>query len=504
MAARSYVLALDLGTTGNRAIVFDERQRIVSSAYREFTQYFPKPGWVEHDADEIRVSTLAVARRALSGVPASRLAAVGVTNQRETIVVWDRRTGRPLHRALVWQDRRTSQRCAQLKASGLGERLHRTTGLFADPYFSATKLEWLLRHVPGLRAKARRGEALAGTVDSWILWHLTGGAAHVTDTSNASRTLLFDLRRLRWEPWLLDLFGVPERMLPRVVPSSAVSARTVRSAIGVEVPIAGIAGDQQAASFAQGCAEPGVVKNTYGTGLFAVECTGRTPRFSRDLLTTVAWSLGDLRRTDYAVEGSVFIGGAAVQWLRDGLGLIRRSADVERLAASVEDAGGAVFVPALAGLGAPYWDPDARGLLIGLTRGTTRAHIARATLEAICYQTRDILTIMRRDTRHGFDRLRVDGGATADDLLMQLQADALGIPVERPRVLETTALGAAGLAGLAVGVWGSAEAFLRARRVERVFRPRRSTRGAMERGYGRWAEAVRRCRGWASAAQGRA
>lgn len=496
MGAHRYVLALDLGTTGNRAIVFDERQRIVSSAYSEFAQHFPKPGWVEHDAEEIWAGALGVIRRALRRVPLTSVTSIGVTNQRETIVVWDRRTGRPAYRAIVWQDRRTSERCQRIKASATGERLHRSTGLFADPYFSGSKLEWLLRHVPGLAARARRGEVLAGTIDSWIIWKLTAGAAHITDTSNASRTLLFDIHKLRWEPWLLDLFGVPERMLPHVVPSSAVSAHTAPAVLGAKIPIAGIAGDQQAASFAQGCFAPGIVKNTYGTGLFAVECTGRTARLSKDLLTTVAWSLGDLRRTDYAVEGSVFIGGAAVQWLRDGLGIIERSPDVEALAASVPDSGGVVFVPALAGLGAPYWDPDARGLLIGLTRGTTRAHIARATLEAIAWQTRDILEIMSRDTRHPFKSLRVDGGATADDLLMQLQADTLGIPVERPVVLETTALGAAALAGLAVGVWSSKESFMTGRRIDKVFKPRAAARRAADAGYRRWQEAVRRSRAW--------
>lgn len=498
MSARRLVLALDLGTTGNRAIVFDERQRVIASAYREFRQYFPKPGWVEHDAEEIWSGTLAVIRQVVRTAPWSAIRAIGVTNQRETIVVWDRRTGRPVHRAIVWQDRRTSERCKGLKASAVGEKLRRSTGLFADPYFSATKLEWLLKHVPGLAARARRGEVLAGTIDSWIIWKLTDGAAHITDTSNASRTLLFDIHRLCWEPWLLDLFAVPERILPRVVPSSAVSARSARSVLGAEIPIAGIAGDQQAASFAQGCFAPGIVKNTYGTGLFALECTGRAAPPSKDLLTTVAWSLGDLRQTDYAVEGSIFVGGAAVQWLRDGLGLIKRSSEVEALAASVPDSGGIVFVPALAGLGAPYWDPDARGLLIGLTRGTTRAHIARATLEAICCQTLDILRIMSRDTHHPYQSLRVDGGAAANNLLMQLQADTLGIPVERPVVLETTALGAAALAGLAVGVWSSKERFGQARRIDKVFRPRAARRRAAKTGYRRWLEAVRRARSWES------
>ncbi|GEM_PF-9233 len=492
-----YVLALDLGTTGNRAIVFDRTQKPVFRAYEEFPQFFPKPGWVEHDAEAIWRSARRVLQRVFDRYPVSKMAALGLTNQRETVVLWDRATGKPIHRAIVWQDRRTAAACEALKAKALEKKIRAKTGLFLDPYFSATKLAWLLDNVKGARRRAEKGELLAGTIDTWIAWKLSAGALHVTDASNASRTLLYDIRSLSWDPWLCGVFGVPEAILPRVVPTSGFAGAVDKDLFRGELPIASLVGDQQAASFAQGCFGPGIVKNTYGTGLFLVENTGRTPRFSKDLLTTVAWSEGTPRGTEYAVEGSVFVGGAAVQWLRDGLGIIEASRDVEPLARSVASNDGVYFVPALSGLGAPYWDPNARGLLIGLTRGTTRAHVARAALEAIAYQTRDVMEAMRRDTGHRFKRLRVDGGAAADDFLMQFQADVLGIPVERPKVLDTTALGAAGLAGLAAGFWKSRAEFDRGRRVERTFKPR-AGRGA-DALYARWKRAVERSRGWALA-----
>ena len=380
------ILALDLGTTGNRAIVFDGGQRVVASAYEEFTQIYPRPGWVEHDPEAIWRSALSVARRALKKAP--DVAAIGVTNQRETIVLWDRRTGKPVHRAIVWQDRRTAGMCEHLRKKGLAGPVHRRTGLFLDPYFSGTKLQWLLENVPGAARRAAQGRLAAGTIDSWIIWKLSGGRAHVTDTSNASRTMLFNLRSKGWDPWLCRLFGVPEAVLPRIVPSSGEAARSAHKWLGREIPIMGIVGDQQAAAFAQGCYAPGIVKNTYGTGLFAVENTGGSLKFSKDLITTVAWTMDG--RTEYALEGSVFVGGAAIQWLRDGIGIIRNSGESSRLASKLKSNDGVYLVPALVGLGAPYWDPYARGTLLGITRGTGPAHLARAALEAIADQTRGI------------------------------------------------------------------------------------------------------------------
>lgn len=494
---KDLVLALDLGTTGNRALVFDRSQRLLSSQYEEFPQIFPKPGWVEHDAEKIWRSTRHILARTLRRVDTRRVAAVGITNQRETVVLWDRRTGRPVHNAIVWQCRRTAAFCESMKKKGLGPLIHRKTGLVLDAYFSASKITWLLDHVPGARKRAERGELLAGTIDCWIVWKLTGGRSHITDSSNASRTMLFNIRTLEWDRKLCRLFRVPMRVLPKVVPSGAVSAVTDKKACGVELPIAGIVGDQQAASFAQGCFAPGIIKNTYGTGLFMLENTGRKPRYSKNLLTTVAWSQESLKKTEYAVEGSVFIGGAAVQWLRDGLGLFSKASETARLAQALDSNEGVYFVPALVGLGAPYWDPDARGTLLGLTRGTRKAHLVRAALESIAYQTRDILEVMKRDTRQDFRVLRVDGGASANDFLMQFQADLLGIPVQRPFILETTALGAAGLAGIAAGVWKDRAEFNRLRRIHRVFRPRAGSK-RLEPLYRRWREAVRRSRGWAS------
>ncbi|GEM_PF-28785 len=497
MDRRPYLLALDLGTTGNRALVFDRKQNIVNSFHREFPQIFPQPGWVEHDPEAIWKSVQAILQKILRAVPPPKIAALGITNQRETVLIWDRRTGRPLHNAIVWQDRRTASRCEALKKKGLEPMIHARTGLFLDPYFSATKLAWLLDHVKGARRLAKEGRLLAGTIDTWIAWKLSNGALHVTDPSNASRTLLFNIRTRAWDPRLCRIFDIPESILPRVVPTSGIAGETHPRITREALPIASIVGDQQAASFGQGCFKPGIVKNTYGTGLFALESTGRRPRFSKNLITTIAWSIGSLKATEYAVEGSVFVGGAAVQWLRDGLGIIRRSSDVEKLAKSVDSTGGVYFVPALAGLGAPYWDTHARGLLVGMTRGTGRGHIARATLEAIAYQTRDIMELMSRDTHQPFRTLRVDGGASANDFLMQFQADTLGISVERPKILETTALGAAGLAGLAVGFWKTREEFNRLRRIDRTFRPRRSP--DRQKRYLKWKDAVSRSRRWTAA-----
>jgi glycerol kinase len=492
---RKYILALDLGTTGNRAIVFDHGQRIVARAYEEFRQYYPKPGWVEHDALEIWKSTLSVLSKVFKKISPSEIAAIGVTNQRETVVVWDKKTGRPIHRAIVWQDRRTASHCESLKQKGFEKKIHQKTGLVLDPYFSATKIAWILRNVPGAAKRAAGGQLLAGTVDSWVIWNLTQGKAHVTDASNASRTMLFNIHARRWDEELCRIFKIPTAILPKIAASSAVVGMLDKSIRDEEIPIAGIAGDQQAAAFAQGCFAAGTIKNTYGTGLFLVENTGSRPIFSKNLLTTVAWSLGNLKNTEYAIEGSVFIAGAAIQWLRDGLQILKHSRDCQTLAKTLSTNDDVYFVPALSGLGAPYWDPRARGTIVGLTRGTTRAHIARAALESIAYQTRDVLEVMRHDAKKKLKVLRVDGGAGANDWLLQFQADILGTKVERPKILETTALGAAGLAGLAVGFWKNKEEFARLRRVDKIFNPqmKRSRADAL---YARWKDAVRRSRNW--------
>ena len=447
-----YILALDQGTTSSRAIVFDHAGGVVATAQREFRQIFPQPGWVEHDAEEIWESQFAVATEALraAGLGAGDVAAIGITNQRETTVLWDRATGKPVGNAIVWQDRRTAAACDRLKTRGLAALIRRKTGLVPDAYFSATKLAWLLEHTPGARAQARAGRLAFGTIDSWLVWKLTGGRRHITDASNASRTLLFNLRTDDWDDELLALFRVPRAVLPEVRASSEVFGHT--TLFGGSIALAGIAGDQQAALFGQVCTRPGMVKNTYGTGCFMLMHTGAKAVVSRNnLLTTVAWRLGD--RTEFALEGSIFIAGAVVQWLRDGLGIIRSSAEVEALAASVPDSGGVHLVPALAGLGAPHWDQEARGLIAGITRGTTRGHIARAALEGIAFQVADVLRAMEADAGVKLRELRVDGGASANDLLLQFQTDVLGVPVVRAQVAETTALGAAYLAGLAVGFW---------------------------------------------------
>jgi glycerol kinase len=488
------ILALDQGTTSSRAIVFDEAGGIRGSAQQEFRQIFPQPGWVEHDATEIWATQSGVMHEALAkaGVTARDVAAIGITNQRETTVVWERVTGRPIANAIVWQDRRTAPLCDELRASGKATLIGEKTGLVIDAYFSGTKLKWLLDNVPGARERALRGELAFGTIDSWLIFQLTGGAAHVTDASNASRTLLFDIRRGEWDDQLLGLLDVPRSVLPQVVASSGVCAETLLD--GVSVPIAGIAGDQQAALFGQACLAPGLAKNTYGTGCFLLMNTGTNAVASRNnLVTTVAWKRGDT--LDYALEGSVFIAGAVVQWLRDGLQIIRSASDVEPLAASVEDSGGVYFVPAFAGLGAPHWDAYARGSVFGLTRGTTGGHLARAALESIAFQSADVLDAMQKDAGITLSELRVDGGATANDLLMQFQADVLGVPVVRPKVLETTALGTAYLAGLAVGYWKSDADVTSNWRVDRRFEPAMSRERVAEMRRG-WQKAVERAKGW--------
>jgi glycerol kinase len=495
-----YVLALDQGTTSSRAIVFDRAGGPVASSQQEFRQHFPQPGWVEHDAGEIWSSQLACARDALqrAGAAAGDLAAIGITNQRETTLIWERTTGTPIAPAIVWQDRRTAQACADLRERGVEDRVRELSGLEIDPYFSGTKIAWLLEHVDGARARAERGELAFGTVDSWLVWNLTGGGAHVTDVSNASRTLLFNIHTLDWDDELLAIFRVPRSMLPRVVPSSAPIADTDARLFGAAVPIAGIAGDQQAATFGQACFAPGMAKNTYGTGAFMLLNVGARPRASANrLLATLGWQLTRPQpQVAYMLEGSVFVAGAVVQWLRDGLALFDRADDVEALARQVPDNGGVVLVPAFVGLGAPHWDPDARGLLIGLTRGTTKAHVARAALESIALQLADVLEAMQRDAAQPLTELRVDGGAARNDLLMQFQADVMGVPVVRPEVTETTALGAAYLAGLATGFWADTDELARLWRVERRFEP---SMKAAERDatLQHWRRAVERSRNWA-------
>ncbi len=485
------VLAIDQGTTGTTALLLDARGTVRGRGYAELPQHFPRPGWVEHDAGEIWASVLAASAKARASARArgAQVVAIGITNQRETTLLWDRHTGRPVARAIVWQDRRTADRCAALRRRGLEREVRRRTGLVLDPYFSATKLEWSLRHIPGLRSLARRGRLAFGTVDAWVLWKLTAGRAHATDPTNASRTMLYDIGRLRWDERLLELFGVPASVLPRVLPSCGEFGRT-RDVPGLpdDIPIAGIAGDQQAALFGQGCVSAGRSKNTYGTGCFMLLHTGSRRVVSRaGLLTTVA--CGPRGEPAYALEGSVFIAGAALQWLRDGLQVIRRAGDSEAIARRVGDSGGVVMVPAFVGLGAPYWRPDVRGALFGLTRGTTRAHVIRATLESIAFQTRDLVEAMARDAGRRVTALRVDGGAAANDVLMQYQADLLGVPIERPRVIETTALGAGLLAGLGVGLWTSQRELDSGRRLERVFKPRHG-RAWRDAEYARWRRAV--------------
>lgn len=467
------ILALDQGTTSSRAFVFDGEGRALASSQREITQYFPQPAWVEHDPREIWRSQCETAREALSaaGVNAEDVAAIGITNQRETTLLWDRTTGEPLCNALVWQDRRTADACDALRSSGIGETITAQTGLLADPYFSATKLCWLLNNCPGARERAARGELAFGTVDTWLIWNLTGGARHVTDYTNASRTMLFDIHRLRWSDELLDALEIPRSVLPEVLPCTADFGTAKPEIFGAEIRIGGVAGDQQAALIGQAGFAAGIAKNTYGTGSFVMLNTGRTAvRSAHGLLTTIAYAFSP-DEAAYALEGSVFVTGAAIQWLRDGLQIIERTADVEALARSCQNSGGVYFVPAFTGLGAPYWDPHARGIITGITRGTTRAHIARAALEAVAFQSLDVIEAMQCDSGIHLKELRVDGGGAVNDLTMQFQADLLGTPVVRPRFVETTALGAAYLAGLQSGFWPSAEAVAAHWREDRRFTP---------------------------------
>ena len=495
MTARRFVLALDQGTTGSRAVVVDPDGAIRGSGYVELPQYYPKPGWVEHDAEEIWQTTTQAIEKAFAAarVTGADIAAIGITNQRETSVVWERASGRPVHRAIVWQCRRTAPLCERLKSEGREAEFRRKTGLVLDPYFSGTKIRWLLDEVPGARQRAERGELAFGTVDSWLLWRLTGGAVHATDPSNASRTLCFDIRRRSWDEGLCAALGVPAALLPEVKPSAGVFGETTTGILPAGIPVTGIAGDQQAALFGQCCFEPGMAKNTYGTGCFVLLNTGDTPVASeRGLLTTVAWQLDGA--ATYALEGSVFIAGAVVQWLRDGLGIIGSAGETEGLAESVADAGGVYLVPAFTGLGAPYWDAYARGVLVGLTRGTTRAHIARAALEAIAYQSRDVLDVMAAESGAPLKALRVDGGAAANNFLCQFQADVLNVEVLRPAVTETTAMGAAFLAGVGAGIWKTGDLASRWR-LERSFAPSAATSGRAA-GYAGWRRAVDRARGW--------
>ena len=486
------VLALDQGTTGSTALLLDRRGRVRGRGYAELPQHFPRPAWVEHDPDEIWRSVLASLKRALASARArtSAVAAIGVTNQRETTLLWDRKTGEPLGNAIVWQDRRTAERCAELRQHGRERAIRRMTGLVCDPYFSGTKLEWLLEHRAGVKPLLRAKRLAFGTVDSWLVWKLTGGKLHATDPTNASRTMLFGLRSRRWEPELLRTFGVPSSVLPEVRRSAGDFGRT-KGVRGLPdgIAVAGVAGDQQSALFGQGCVRPGQSKNTYGTGCFLLLHTGNRPIASRaGLLTTVACSADG--GPAYALEGSVFVAGAAVQWLRDGLGILTRAADSEPLARSVPDSGGVVLVPAFAGLGAPYWRADVRGALLGLTRGSTRAHIVRATLESLAFQSRDLVEAMARDAGARVRALQVDGGAVANDWLMQYQSDLLGIPVRRPRVIETTALGAGLLAGLGAGVWRSPRELAGARALGREFRPKRDVKWRAAE-WARWRGAVK-------------
>jgi glycerol kinase len=490
-----YVLALDQGTTSSRAIVFDEGGRPLATAQKEFRQFFPQPGWVEHDPEEIWRTQLACARLALkkAKLRPEKLAGIGITNQRETTLAWDRRTGIPVHRAIVWQDRRTAARCEALNKQGLAPAIAAKTGLVIDPYFSATKLSWFLEAIPGLRARAERGDIAFGTIDTWLAWKLSGGGLHLTDPSNASRTMLYDIHRGEWDDDLLKLFRIPRAMLPEVRPSSQIYGNTAKALLGAAVPIAGIAGDQQAALFGQVCHEAGMAKNTYGTGCFLLLNTGDKAIASKNGLITTCAAQIDTKQ--FALEGSVFIGGAVVQWLRDGLKLIRKSVDVEKLAASVPDSGGVYLVPAFTGLGAPHWDPYARGTIVGLTRGSNAGHIARAALESIAFQSAELLRAMQQDSGESLKELRVDGGAAADDMLMQFQADLLGVPVVRPKVLETTALGAAYLAGLATGVWQSLEEIAKQWEVAQRFEPRVKREDAEQR-IGEWKRALERAKGW--------
>jgi glycerol kinase len=493
---KKYILALDQGTTSSRAIVFNHNGLPVASAQKEFTQYFPRPGWVEHDPAEIWSSQLGVAKKTIAnaGLKSSDIASIGITNQRETALVWNRKTGIPVHKAIVWQDRRTAEYCDKLNKEGYAPKIRKRTGLIIDAYFSATKIKWILDNVKGARDLAKKGELAFGTVDSWLIWNLTGGKLHITDVSNASRTMLFNIHTLKWDNDLLKIFDIPANILPEVRSSSEVYGKTA-GVFQTSIPVAGIAGDQQAALFGQMCIDPGMVKNTYGTGCFMVMNIGSKPIESKSkLLTTIAWKTGN--KTTYALEGSIFIAGAVVQWLRDSLGIIKKSSDVEKLAASVKGSEGVYFVPAFAGLGAPYWNQHARGTITGITRGSTGAHIARAALDSICYQTLEVLHAMKKDSKIDIKELRVDGGATVNNNLMQFQADILQAKVVRPKITETTALGAAYLAGLAVSYWADLKEVRKQWQVDRTFTPDLKA-GEIKSLIKGWHRAVKAAEAWA-------
>lgn len=496
--AHKYIMALDAGTTSNRAIIFDENSKVVSVAQQEFTQIFPKPGWVEHDPDEIWSTMKSVMQEALkqSDLSPRDIAGIGITNQRETCLLWNKKTGRPIYNAIVWQSRQTASIAEALKKQGYTDSVQEKTGLLIDAYFSATKIRWILDHVQGSRKQAEAGELLFGTIDTWLIWKLTGGKVHVTDYSNASRTMLFNINTLEWDDDLLKMLHIPKAILPEVKPSSCIYGETVPDILGTKVPIAGAAGDQQSALFGQGCFEPGMAKNTYGTGCFLLMNTGTERKHSKQgLVSTIAWGLDG--KVEYALEGSVFVAGSAIQWLRDGLRIVDSASDSEWLAKKVEDNGGVYIVPAFVGLGAPYWDMDARGMIIGITRGTKKAHIVRATLESIAYQTKGVLDAMELDSGTTLQALKVDGGACANNLLMQFQSDMLRCGVERPQLTEITALGAAHLAGLAVGVWKSTDDFKKTWQLDRCFTPQMEEADAKLL-YKGWKKAVKRAMQWMS------
>lgn len=496
--ATKFVMALDAGTTSNRAIIFDSNSKVIGVSQKEFTQHFPEPGWVEHDAEEIWSTMVTVMKEALeqSGLVASDIAGIGITNQRETAVIWDKKTGRPIYNAIVWQSRQTASIAEDLKAKGLVDEVKDKTGLLIDAYFSATKIRWILDHVEGAQERAEKGELLFGTIDTWLIWKLTGGKAYVTDYSNASRTMLFNINTLEWDDALLGYLNIPKAMLPEVKPSSYVYGYSVPSILGASIPVAGAAGDQQCALFGQNCFEPGMAKNTYGTGCFLLMNTGTELKKShKGLVTTIAWGLDG--KVEYALEGSVFVAGSAIQWLRDGIRLVDSAPDSEWVAKKVKDTAGVYVVPAFVGLGAPYWDQDARGTIIGITRGTTKAHIVRATLESLAYQTKDVLMAMEEDSGEKLQSLKVDGGACANNLLMQFQADILQCPVDRPQTIETTALGAAYLAGLAVGVWQDKEEVKTAWKLDTSFEPTMPEVDAAKY-YKGWQKAVKHSMHWLS------
>ena len=497
-----YILSFDQGTTSSRAIVFDKEGKIISVAQKEFTQIFPQPGWVEHDANEIWYTQLGVATEAVlkAGLSTQDIAAIGITNQRETAIVWDRTTHQPVYNAIVWQDRRTAAYCDELKAQGHAAAIQKRTGLIPDAYFSATKVKWILENVPGAKEKANKGELCFGTVDSWLLFKLTNGKVHATDVTNASRTMLYNIHSLQWDEEMLQLFSIPKSMLPEVRSSSEIYGHTDQILTATNIPISGIAGDQQAALFGQMCTQPGMVKNTYGTGCFMLMNTGTQPILStNNLLTTIAWKIGET--THYALEGSVFIAGAVVQWLRDGLGVIKTSGEVEKLATSVQDNGGVYFVPSFAGLGAPYWNGHARGTMMGLTRGTTAAHISRASIESIAFQTMDVLNAMNADAAIAIKEIRVDGGATVNNLLMQFQSDVLNCKVVRPKITETTAAGAAYLAGLAIGFWKDISEIEKYWKEERTFEPAAQNE-AVQKQIKKWHTAIKAAQIWSEVEAG--